>query len=104
MVICGHLCNDVLLTANFTRLNTVPASPLWNHFDYLTTCGCLQDEVNRVTGPKPYLESLSGQGSTEEQAEEAWQEPLQQPHSGAVDWTAADQDHLQLLPAPLPAL
>ena len=73
MVICGHLCNDVLLTANFTRLNTVAASPLWNHSDYLTMCGCSQDEVNRVTGPKPYLESLSGQGSTEEQAEEAWQ-------------------------------
>lgn len=26
-----------------------------------------------MTGPKPYLESLSGQGSAEEQADEAWQ-------------------------------
>lgn len=41
--------------------------------DCLGVCGCLQEEVNWVTGPKPYLESMSGEGSGEEQADESWQ-------------------------------
>lgn len=32
-----------------------------------------QEETNTVTGPKPYREGMSGEGSVEEQAEEAWQ-------------------------------
>lgn len=39
----------------------------------LTACGCKQEESNQVKGQKPYRESLSGQGSAEEQADEAWQ-------------------------------
>lgn len=67
-------CNDLSPTATFTRLcNIVPASQLCSHSDCLYVCLCQQDEVNRVAGPKPYLESLSGEGSGEQQADEAWQ-------------------------------